>query len=166
MRTIYAIIVGMALLFAAVPAAQAAEVGASGQCYDEDANGNRAGGDDRARVSTDGTVGGTNVVLLDIYEPLDGGDANPVQSPGEEDGEAVEAVVTLALGAALNGNPPQNNCDAPDTSKDRKDYLEVHVITSDLGGADLQVCYDGSPQVSMSSGSFACSTDAQPDDSA
>lgn len=133
-----AALLGLMLVLTVAPTVSAAEVGASGQCWN-DAN---DGGEDEASVSTE-----DGVTLPTITG-------------------AVFAVVTFVQGTIEDGNPG-SACDFPDCgeepngpgaededaacdedSPDRKDYLEVHVDASDEAGVYVQVCYDGEPHPS------------------
>jgi len=135
-KTAIFIVLGLALAaFAPSGSAQLAEAGLSGQCYDAAA---ANGGEDEARVNTDGDV----VVLPDTQ-------ANPTGGIPSGTGGAVPALVLFASESVKDGGQTGNACKRPDCytfdqcngRPPRYDYLEVHVKAGDVF---LQACYSGS----------------------
>lgn len=131
-KTITVFLVAFALLGLASTVTAQDNVGLSGQCYDAAAEN---GGEDEARVYTDG-----NVVLLpgtvDNTDP-----SNPTK------GGAVPALVLFVSEGAMDGGQTGNACkrydcqsqDQCDGRPVRYDYLEV---SATIGAVDVQVCYN------------------------
>lgn len=131
------------LLVAAWPGtAGAAEVGASGQCYDSD----QSGGEDETAVNSS-----SGVTILSVT-----GTANALVALADDPSKVPSG----------NGcdrydcdNDPDSHIESCDTDGDgvpdkqtRKDYLEVH---AEGQGEQFQVCYDGQ---SHQGSTYACPT--------
>lgn len=131
-----AALLALLLVLTVTPTAAAAEVGASGQCWNSDDD----GGQDEASVDTEdgvtipsitGAVFAVATFVLGTAEDQDAGSACDYQDCGEE--------------TAGPGEGDEDDA-CSDEDPDRKDYLEVHVnATAEADDLYLQVCYDGEP---------------------